>query len=87
MLDRRLGEAEYLAGDYSIADIATWPWVTLHGWAGVALDGLDHLQRWVEAVGARPAVQRGRAVPEMPGQGKLEERAEEVTESARKILV
>ena len=35
VLDTRLGEAEYLAGDYSIADIATWPWVTLHGWAGV----------------------------------------------------
>src|SRR5512144_448418 len=63
VLDRRLGEAEYLAGDYSIADIATWPWVSLHDWAGVAVDGLDHLKRWIEAVGARPAVQRGRAVP------------------------
>ena len=45
VLDRRLGEAEYLAGDYSIADIATWPWVSLHEWAGVAMDGLDHLKR------------------------------------------
>jgi GST-like protein len=87
VLDRRLGEAEYLAGDYSIADIATWPWVTLHGWAGVELEGLPHLQRWVQAVGARPAVQRGRAVPAMPGQGKLEDRADEVRDSARKILV
>jgi GST-like protein len=87
VLDRRLGEAEYLAGDYSIADIATWPWVTLHGWAGVELEGLRNLQRWVQTVGARPAVQRGRAVPEMPGQGKLEDRADEVRESARKILV
>jgi GST-like protein len=87
VLDRRLGEAAYLAGDYSIADVATWPWVTLHGWAGVELDGLEHLQRWVKEVGERPAVQRGRAVPEMPGSGKLEERADAVTESARKILV
>jgi GST-like protein len=87
VLDRRLGEAEYLAGDYSVADIATWPWVTLHGWAGVELDGLEHLQRWVQAVGARPAVQRGRAVPGMPGTGKLEDRADAVRESARKILV
>src|SRR5262249_16768640 len=87
VLDRRLGEAEYLAGDYSIADIATWPWVTLHGWAGVARDGLDHLQRWVNAGGARPAVVKGRAVPEMPGSGKLEERAETVAASGRKILV
>jgi GST-like protein len=87
VLDRRLGEAEYLAGDYGIADVATWPWVTLHGWAGVELDGLDHLQRWVKAVGARPAVVRGRAVPEMPGTGRLEDRAEAVTASGRKILV
>jgi GST-like protein len=87
VLDRRLGEAAYLAGDYSIADVATWPWVTLHGWAGVELDGLEHLQRWVKQVGERPAVQRGRAVPGMPGSGKLEERADAVTESARKILV
>jgi len=87
VLDRRLGEAEYLAGDYSVADVATWPWVTLHGWAGVALDGLESLQRWVQAVGARPAVQRGRAVPVTPGTGKLENRADEVRDSARKILV
>jgi GST-like protein len=87
VLDRRLGEAEYLAGDYGIADIATWPWVTLHGWAGVTLDGLENVQRWVNAVGSRPAVQRGRAIPEMPGAGKLEDRADEVRDSARKILV
>jgi GST-like protein len=87
VLDRRLGEAQYLAGDYGIADIATWPWVTLHGWAGVTLDGLENLQRWVNSVGARPAVQRGRAVPALPGAGKLEDRADEVRDSARKILV
>jgi GST-like protein len=87
VLDRRLGEAPYLAGEYSIADVATWPWVTLHGWAGVPLDGLDRLQGWVDRVGERPAVQKGRAVPVMPGTGRLEDRAEEVQESARKILV
>ena len=87
VLDRRLGEARFLAGDYSVADVASWPWVTLHGWAGVELDGLDHLQRWVKEVGERPAVQRGRGIPTMPGTGKLEERADAVTESARKILV
>ncbi|MCX5738695.1 MAG: glutathione S-transferase N-terminal domain-containing protein, partial [Proteobacteria bacterium] len=65
VMDRRLGEAEYLARDYSIADIATWPWVSIHEWAGVSVDGLGHLQRWLEAVGARPAVQRGRAVPKV----------------------
>ncbi|MGL4318030.1 MAG: glutathione S-transferase family protein [Pseudomonas sp.] len=63
VLDSRLGEAEYLAGDYSIADIATFPWVRVHEWAGVAVDGLEHLQRWLAAIDARPAVQRGLQVP------------------------
>ena len=63
VLDRRLSEAEYLAGDYGIADIATFPWVRIHDWAGVAIDGLEHLQRWMDAIAARPAVQRGLRVP------------------------
>ncbi len=63
VLNGRLKDAEYLAGDYSIADIATWPWVTGHEWAGVSLDGLDHLQRWQMLIAERPAVQRGIAVP------------------------
>jgi len=63
VLDRRLGEAEYLAGDYSIADIATWPWVSIHEWAGVSVEGLANVARWLAAVGGRPAVQRGRDVP------------------------
>lgn len=66
VLDRRLGEAEYLAGDYGIADIATYPWVRVHDWAGVAVDGLDHLQRWMAALAARPAVQRGLQIPARP---------------------
>jgi GST-like protein len=82
VLDRRLGEAEYLAGAYSIADIATWPWVSIHGWAGVEVEGLDHLQRWMKAVGERPAVQRGRAVPEVREEVSDEERAK----AAAKLL-
>lgn len=66
VLDRRLGEAEYLAGDYGIADIATYPWVRVHDWAGVAVDGLPHLQRWMAALASRPAVQRGLLVPARP---------------------
>jgi GST-like protein len=83
VLDRRLGEAEYLAGDYSIADIATWPWVSIHEWAGVSLDGLTHLSRWREAVSKRPAVQRGRAVPAPPAPAA---QAEQVIQSGRKML-
>ena len=64
VLERRLQEAEYLAGDYSIADIATYPWVKIHKWAGVSVEGLPGVQRWLDANYARPAVQRGLAVPQ-----------------------
>ncbi len=66
VLDRRLGEAEFLAGDgYSIADIATYPWVVRHEWQGVSFADLPNLRRWFAAVGARPAVQRGMQVPRL----------------------
>ncbi|MFL6674423.1 MAG: glutathione S-transferase family protein [Massilia sp.] len=63
VLDNQLKEHEYLAGDYSIADIANWAWVRIHRWSGVSVDGLPHLQRWLEAIRQRPAVQRGLAMP------------------------
>ncbi|WP_454255414.1 glutathione S-transferase family protein [Pseudomonas sp. Marseille-Q8238] len=63
VLDGRLGEVQYLAGDYSIADIATYPWVRVHDWAGVSVEGLPHLQRWMGELDARPAVKRGLQVP------------------------
>jgi GSH-dependent disulfide-bond oxidoreductase len=63
VLDTRLAETEYLAGEYSIADIATWPWVRIHDWAGVPVDGMPHLQRWIDAIAERPTVQTGLAVP------------------------
>ena len=64
VLDTRLADNEYLAGDYSIADIANWSWVSLYDWAGVSVEGLPNLQRWLKVVGDRPAVQRGIVVPE-----------------------
>jgi len=63
VLDERLKDNEYLAGEYSIADIANWAWVRTHTWSGVAIDDLPHLQRWVAAIGARPAVRRGILMP------------------------
>lgn len=63
VLDTRLGQVEYLAGDYSIADIATWPWVRIHDWAGVSAEGLPNLARWLQAMEARPACQKGLLVP------------------------
>ena len=59
VIDKRLSEVEYLAGDYSIADMATFPWVRLHERQGVDLDELPNFARWVEAIKARPAVERG----------------------------
>ena len=65
VLDRRLGEAEYLAGEYGIADMATYPWAARHEWQGVALDEFKNVKRWFDAISARPAVQRGMQVPKI----------------------
>ena len=81
VLDVQLADNEYLAGDYSIADIANFCWARVHEWPGVAVDGLDHLRRWMDAIAARPAVQRGLAVPPRP-----EASDESRIESARKML-
>jgi GST-like protein len=59
VMDRRLGEAEYLAGAYSIADIAPFPWTRSHANQGVDLTEYPNVKRWFDAIGARPAVQRG----------------------------
>jgi GSH-dependent disulfide-bond oxidoreductase len=65
VLDRRLGESEYLAGAYSIADIATFPWIARHEWQGVALEDFPNVKRWFAAIFSRPAVQRGMQVPKI----------------------
>ena len=59
VMDRQLADNEYLAGDYSIADIAVYPWATYHEYQGQSLAEFAHVKRWYEAVGARPAVQEG----------------------------
>jgi GST-like protein len=63
VLDKRLGEADYMAGDYSIADIATFPWAARHEWQGIALADFANVKRWYDAIAARSAVERGMAVP------------------------
>ena len=63
VLDRQLASHEYIAGEYSIADMALWPWVSGHEWSGVSVDAFANLSRWLAHVGARPAVQAGRDVP------------------------
>lgn len=63
VLDKQLTDHEYLAGDYSIADIATYPWVARHEWQQIDLAAYPNVNRWFDAIGARPAVQRGMKVP------------------------
>ena len=63
VLDRRLGESAYLAGEYSIADIATYPWVWRHEWHNTNLADFPNVKRWYDAISARPAVQKGMSVP------------------------
>ncbi|MGH7125580.1 MAG: glutathione S-transferase N-terminal domain-containing protein [Stellaceae bacterium] len=64
VLDARLGQEAYLAGEYSIADIATFPWVARHEWHKVALGDFPNVERWYRAIGARSAVARGMQVPD-----------------------
>jgi len=83
VLEKQLKDHPYIANDeYSIADIALWCWVAGHEWSGVSIDGLPGVKRWLDLVGARPAVQKGRSVPPPLSP---EERAKTV-ESAKKML-
>ena len=86
VLDGRLADNEYLAGDYSIADIANWAWVRTHNWSGVSVDGLAQLTRWIEQIAARPAVQRGIEVPPRPPRIEDGDSAKKFAEEARKMV-
>ncbi|MDP6787363.1 MAG: glutathione S-transferase N-terminal domain-containing protein [Rhodospirillales bacterium] len=67
VLDRRLADHEYLAGDYSIADIATWPWISRFEWQTIDMNAYPNVKRWYTAIAGRPAVERGYAVPMTAG--------------------
>ncbi|MEO1089648.1 MAG: glutathione S-transferase N-terminal domain-containing protein [Pseudomonadota bacterium] len=68
VLDRRLADHTYLAGDYSIADIATWPWISRFEWQEIDLDAFPNVKRWYVDIAGRPAVQRGYDVPKKVGE-------------------
>ena len=63
VLERRLAETDYVAGDYSIADIAIWPWIARFDWHGIDLKRYPAIRRWYLAIAERPAVLRGYHVP------------------------
>ncbi len=63
VMDRRLAEHPFLAGDYSIADIASWPWISRFEWQGIDMNEFPNVKRWYLEIAARPAVERGYHVP------------------------
>ena len=63
VLDSHLKTNEWLAGEYSIADIANWCWVRTHKWSGVSIDGLKNLERWKNAMYEQPGMLKGIKVP------------------------
>jgi GSH-dependent disulfide-bond oxidoreductase len=87
VLDSRLGQSEWLADDYSIADIANWCWVRTYKWSGISRDGLDNLDRWMNVMKQKPGLQRGINVP-FPIDSLIEdkEKAEEFARKARATL-
>jgi glutathione S-transferase len=87
VLDTRLADNEFLAGDYSIADIASWSWVRGYKWSGVTLDGLEHVTRWLDAIGQRPAVKRGVDVPEPVDLEEMVRKADEAKAKVSGMLV
>ncbi len=88
VLNSHLATHDYLAGGYSIADIANFSWVRIHEWSGVEIEGLAHLKRWMDAIEARPATLKGLAVPDPDALTRLEDNAktEKAVETAQKML-
>lgn len=86
VLDTRLADHEYLAGDYSIADIANWAWVRTHKWSGVGLEGLPNLARWVVSLAERPACRRGIEVPPRAPRAESGRGTERFIEEARRMV-
>jgi GST-like protein len=80
VLDGQLAGREYICDDYSIADIAAWPWAVTHAWSGIDVDGLDNLQNWLDRMARRPAVARGRNIPKRKSRS-------DTTEAGRNIIM
>jgi GST-like protein len=79
VIDRRLGEAEYLAGDYSIADMAVFPWIRPYERQGQKLEDFPNLKRWFQAIDARPAVKKGlELLADKRRAGPMDDKAKEI---------
>jgi glutathione S-transferase len=87
VLNKALEEKQYLAGEYSIADIANYSWVRGYEWSGASVDGLENLIRWMQSIYARPAVQAGIKIPCESLGGTLENNMKETIAAGKSILV
>ena len=87
VLDDHLATQEWLAQDYSIADIANWCWVRTHKWSGISIEGLDHLRRWMKAMYDQPGMSAGLSVP-MKVESLLDDdkKAKEFAKNAEKMV-
>ena len=87
VLDTHLVDKQWLAGDYSIADIANWCWVRTYKWSGVSIDGLDNLERWMMAMRDQPGMQLGIVVPfDLAKQLKVKAEEKKFTDRAGDLL-
>ncbi len=87
VLDGHLADNEWLADDYSIADIANWCWARTHKWSGVSIDGLDNLDRWLTAMRDQPGMLKGIEVPFSLGNLlDNEKEAEDFANNAQKLV-
>jgi GST-like protein len=85
VLDKQLSQVEYVAGEYSIADIAIFPWIISHEKQGQNLADYPHLQRWFEAINQRPAVQRGLALLSEKRVSNMDEKARDALFGSRQL--
>lgn len=86
VLDGRLERHDYLAGDFSIADIAHWSWVRSYDWAGVDINEFPHLKRWLLALEARPALIRGAEVPFVANYRNDDKEAQKLIKDAQGMI-
>lgn len=87
VLDNRLAQSQWLAGDFSIADIANWCWVRTYKWSGVECDDLVHLKRWRDEMRARPACETGVNIPaKVENLEKNPEAAKKFADNARNMV-
>ena len=87
VMETRLRDNEYLADDFSIADIANWCWVRIYKWSGINIDGLDGLQRWMNTMEERPACKKGVSVPiDIVAMMKNMKKSDELQNTGSKII-